>query len=101
MDNIKWLPLIVATVLTAALWLAVVWARSIAKPGQKEFNPLVLTQGPFGRASLANLQLLFFLVIVIWIDLPSCILGNRRCSRCLKTVSRANASTRWRNMPGI
>ena len=66
MDKINMWPALFATLLTVALWLAVVLGRAQVNGGTKEFNPLVLTQGPFGRASLSNLQLFFFLVIVIW-----------------------------------
>jgi len=69
MDKISMWPALFATLLMVALWLLVLWGRAQVNGGKKEFNPLLLTQGPFGRASLSNLQLFFFLVIVIWIIL--------------------------------
>ncbi len=69
MDNVNLTALLLATLFTVLLWLAVVLGRARLKEGKREFNPLVLTQGPFGRASLSNLQLFYFLVIVIWIVL--------------------------------
>ncbi len=69
MANVNWSTLLFATAATVLLWLAVVWGRSLVNNGRKEFNPLRLTQGPFGRASLSNLQLFFFLMIVVWIVL--------------------------------
>jgi len=60
---------VLAAVVTALLWVGAVVARKGLTGKKPEWNPLVLTQGPFGRASLSNLQLLYFLVLVVWIAL--------------------------------
>jgi hypothetical protein len=67
MGHVNHLAIVLATLVTALLLFAVVLGGArIAAEGKKEFNLLVLTKGPFGRASLSNLQLFYFLVIVIW-----------------------------------
>ena len=56
----------------AAVFVVVCYvAAALSRPEKTEmgsrFNPLVITAGVFGRASLANLQILFFSLIVIWL----------------------------------
>lgn len=47
--------------------IAVFLAYGIAALVRKSFNPLVITQGVHARASLSNLQLLFFTLAVVWV----------------------------------
>ena len=47
--------------------VAVLLAYGVAAWARKSFNVLVITQGVHARASLSNLQLLFFTLTVLWV----------------------------------
>ena len=47
--------------------VAVLLAYGVAAWARKSFNVLVITQGVHARASLSNLQLLFFTLAVLWV----------------------------------
>ena len=58
---------LIAAIFVIVCYVGAALSRPV-RPGMgSRFNPLVITAGVFGRASLANLQILFFSLIVIWI----------------------------------
>ena len=65
MTNLEIAGISLATLTVGICYLIAVFARGplnlqiIPAPSVWKANPLVITRGPFGRASLSNLQLLF------------------------------------------
>ena len=73
MTNLEIAGISLATLTIGVCYLIAVFARGplnlqiIPAPSVWKANPLVITRGPFGRASLSNLQLLFYSLIVLWL----------------------------------
>jgi len=65
------LPYPVATSIAVVVisYLLAAWIRSSYTQKKFTIDPIKLSQGPFGRASLSTFQILFFTVIVYWIAL--------------------------------
>jgi len=61
-----WSGVIASVVVLAFYWLAA-YSRESVQEGTWRGNPLVITVGVHGRASLSNLQVFFFSLIVFWI----------------------------------
>ena len=58
---------LIAAIFVGLCYVGAALSRPLRPEMGSRFNPLVITAGVFGRASLANLQILFFSLIVIWL----------------------------------
>lgn len=56
-----------ATAAVIAVYLVGVWAYGTVNGTRHAYSPVVLTAGKFRRGSLANIQVLFFSLVVFWL----------------------------------
>jgi len=57
---------IAATIILGVFYLFAALTRETTEVSGWRFSPIVITAGVFGRASIANLQIFFFSLIVFW-----------------------------------